>query len=259
MESVVLDFPRSEYVQSLQRGLAVIRAFDEEHPRRTLAEVAEATGLTRAAARRFILTLSALGYIQGDGRYYHLLPKTLQLGYAYLASLPWWRHAQRVSERLAIRMKSPCAVAVLDRNAIAYVAYAPPVSMPNVTRSIGTRQPAYATAIGRILLASLSDRDLKSYFGKTSPLSMTPYTVTDMGKLKAEIETVKQVGYAMIDQELELGLFSVGVAIRDRAGRVVAGLSISSGTSWSKHHNFMQNVIGPLVDASHEITEGSPN
>jgi IclR family transcriptional regulator, pca regulon regulatory protein len=118
---------------------------------------------------------------------------------------------------------------------------------------------ARLSAIGRILLASLSDRDLKSYFGKTSPLSMTPYTVTDAGKLKAEIETVKQVGYAMIDQELELGLFSVGVAIRDRAGRVVAGLSISSGTSWSKHHNFMQNVIGPLVDASHEITQGSPN
>jgi DNA-binding IclR family transcriptional regulator len=107
---------------------------------------------------------------------------------------------------------------------------------------------------------TISPARLKSHgFGKTFPLSMTPYTVTDVGKLKAEIETVKQVGYAMIDQELELGLFSVGVAIRDRAGRVVAGLSISSGTSWSKRPNFMQGVIGPLVDASHEITQGSPN
>ena len=252
-----LDFPRSEYIQTLQRGLAVISAFDEANPRRTLSEVATVTGMTRAAARRFLLTLGALGYVESDGKYFQLLPKTLQIGYAYLASNPWWRHAQRVSERLAIKMQCPCAVAVLDRDSIAYVAYAPPVSMPNVTRSIGTRQPAYATAIGRVLLASKSDQELKKYLDNLSAQKLTPFTITSRGELLKIIGLARRDGYAIINQQLEIGLHSLGTPLRDRSGRIVAGISRSAGEAWTKRSD-LSDVVRILELASAEITSGSP-
>src|SRR5687767_6509016 len=130
---------RHEFVQSLEKGLAVIRSFDEDHPTRTLTETATAVGLTRAAARRFLLTLQELGYVESVGRNFRLLPKTLELGYAYLASQPWWRHAQRVAERAGAEQGQACAVGVLDRDAVAYVAYAPAVNLPSLVRTVGTR------------------------------------------------------------------------------------------------------------------------
>ena len=152
----------------------VIRCFDEGHPTRTLTETAAAAGLTRAAARRFLLTLQALGYVESVGRNFRLLPKTLELGYAYLASQPWWRHAQRIAERLGAEQGQACAVGVLDRDAVAYVAYAPAVNLPSLVRTVGTRLPAHATAIGRVLLAGLSEEAFAGISGRRSSFRSRP-------------------------------------------------------------------------------------
>ena len=157
----------------------VIRCFDEGHPTRTLTETAAAAGLTRAAARRFLLTLQALGYVESVSRNFRLLPKTLELGYAYLASQPWWRHAQRIAERLGAEQGQACAVGVLDRDAVAYVAYAPAVSLPSLVRTVGTRLPAHATAIGRVLLAGLSEEAFTGYLRQTKLVPLTPLTCID--------------------------------------------------------------------------------
>jgi len=197
---------RSEFVQSLEKGLMVIRCFDESHPTRTLTKTAAATGLTRAAARRFLITLQALGYVESIGRDFRLLPKTLELGYAYLASQPWWRHAQRVAERLGSEQGQACAVGVLDRDAVAYVAYAPAVNLPSLVRSVGTRLPAHATAIGRVLLAGLSEEAFGGYLLEARLVPLTPLTCTDRRKLAMAVQRARREGRSVVNQELEMGL-----------------------------------------------------
>src|SRR4051812_24056445 len=185
---------RSEFVQSLEKGLAVIRCFDEAHPTRTLTETAQAVGLTRAAARRFLLTLQALGYVDSNGRQFRLLPKAMELGYAYLASQPWWRHAQRVVEHVGAEHGQACAVGVLDRDAVAYVAYAPAVNLPSLVRTVGTRLPVHATAIGRVLLAGMSDPALDKYLAGAKLMPLTPFTCVDPKKLGQAVSKARQDG-----------------------------------------------------------------
>jgi len=253
-----MGFAKSEYVQTLERGIAVILSFDQDHPRQTLAEVATRTGLSRAAARRFLLTLGALGYVGSDGKYFTLLPKALQIGYAYLASIPWWRHAQRISERLAQELQHPCAIAVLDRDAIAYVGYSPPVSFPTVRRSIGTRQPAHATAIGHALLSGMTNDALRAYLQQQKLVSYTPFTITGVSALIKAIEKVRSTGYALINQHLEIGLHSIGVPVKGRDGAVVAGLSISSGVPWPSVEKLKKKELPAMIAAAGEITAGLP-
>src|SRR5512139_2730435 len=152
-----------DFVQSLERGLAVIRAFDRDHPELTLTEVATAAGVTRAAARRFLLTLAGLGYVRTDGRLFSLSPRVLELGYAYLSSLSLPEVAEPHLEALVREVNESSSVSVLDRGDVVYVARVPTSRIMTVAISVGTRFPAYATSMGRILLAGLSDEDLSAY------------------------------------------------------------------------------------------------
>jgi IclR family pca regulon transcriptional regulator len=248
--------PASEYVLSLERGLAVIKCFGEANPRQTLAEVARATGLSRAAARRFLLTLQALGYIESDGRYFSLRPQTLELGYAYLASLPWWRYAQRVADRVATELGQACAIGVLDGPAVVYVAYASAARFSVFNRSIGTRLPAYATAIGRVMLAALEPSAREAHIG-TNLQKLTPFTVTDARTLQKLLDTVRKEGFALAKQELEIGLSSVGVPITDRGRHVVAGMSVSALVTDMTAKN-LRTIVTTLKAASSEITDMLP-
>jgi IclR family transcriptional regulator, pca regulon regulatory protein len=252
-------FAKSEYVQTLERGIAVILSFDEERPRQTLAEVAAATKMSRAAARRFLLTLNALGYVGYDGKYFTLLPKALQIGYAYLASIPWWRHAHRVAERLARQLEHPCAIAVLDGDAIAYVAYAPPVNFPTVRRSIGTRQPVHATAIGHALLSGMPDEKLREYLSSIKLSRYTPFTLTTTNSIVKQIDLVRERGFAQVNQHLEIGLHSLGVPVRGRDGSVVAGLSIGSGVAWPALNELKKRELPALWEAAQAITDCLPS
>jgi IclR family transcriptional regulator, pca regulon regulatory protein len=217
-----------EFVQSMARGLAVIKAFDENHRELTLSEVASATGLARAAARRFLLTLAELGYVRTNGRMFALTPRVLELGYAYLSSLSLPQIAEPHLERLVAEVQESASVTVLDDTDIVYVARVPTSRIMRVTISIGTRFPAYATSMGRVLLAGLTQPELDACLDRISMRPITARTITSPATLRAELDRVREQGWALVDQELEEGLRSLAAPIRDRSGRVFAAANIAT-------------------------------
>lgn len=236
----------SEFVQSLERGLAVIRAFDAEHPELTLSDVARATGLTRAAARRFLLTLVELGYIRTDGRLFALRPRILELGYAYLSSVGLPEVAQPHMEALVARLHESSSLSVLDGDDIVYVARVPTRRIMTVAINVGTRFPAYATSMGRVLLAGQSPQWLTGYLTRTELRPITPRTITDPKRLRATLDRVASQGFAMIDQELELGLRSIAVPVHDGSGAVAAALNVSMHASRGNADSARRELLAPL-------------
>ena len=227
------DPPRHnpDFVQSLERGLAVIRSFDAEHRELALSDVARATGLTRAAARRFLLTLVELGYVHlSEGRF-SLRPRILELGYAYLSSQSLPEVAQPHMEALVAAVNESSSISVLDDLDIVYVVRVPTRRIMSITLAVGTRLPAYATSMGRVLLADLTDAELDERLSRLSPAALTDRTVSDAAALRPILETVRRQGYAAVDQELEEGLRSLAVPIRDGGGRAVAALNVSVHSS----------------------------
>jgi IclR family pca regulon transcriptional regulator len=218
----------AEFVQSLDRGLAVIKAFSHATPRLTLSEVARATGLSRAAARRFLLTLESLGYVGTDGRQFYLRPRLLDLGYAYLSSFTVSEVAQCHLEELTQSVHESCSASVLDGEDIIYVARAAASRIMTIRLSVGTRLPAYCTSMGRVLLAALPEDDREEYLRTAKLDARTPKTVTTRDGLHAELQRVARQGYSLIDQELEDGVRSVAVPIRDSGRRTVAAVNVSA-------------------------------
>ncbi|MGW5262973.1 IclR family transcriptional regulator [Microbispora sp. NPDC004025] len=236
-----------EHVQSLARGLAVIRAFDAASPELTLSEVARKTGLTRAAARRFLLTLAGLGYVRTDGRLFALSPRVLELGYAYLSSLSLPEVALPHLERLAAEVHESASVSVLDDTDIVYVARVPTARIMRVTIAIGTRFPAYCTSMGRVLLAGLSPEDLGAYLARADLRRLTPHTATSPTALRTALDEVRAQGWALVDQELEEGLRSIAAPIRGRDGRVVAAVNVSSHASRTTPESARRDLLPPLL------------
>lgn len=220
--------PSPDYVQSLARGLAVIKAFGAHAQRQTLSDVARATGLTRATARRFLLTLIELGYVRTDGSQFWLTPRVLELGYSYLSALTLPEVARPHLEALADKVKESTSVSVLDGDDVVYVARVPVNRIMTVTITLGTRFPAYATSMGRVLLAGLSDDELDTYLTRAELAPITGRTVTTVEQLRAEIDAVRRDGYCIVDQELEEGLRSLAAPIRDASGSVVASVNVST-------------------------------
>jgi IclR family pca regulon transcriptional regulator len=217
----------SDFVQSLERGLAVIRAFDAEHRELALSDVARATGLTRAAARRFLLTLVKLGYVSfADGRF-SLRPRVLELGYAYLSSLTLPEVAQPHMEALVAKVNESSSISVLDDLEVVYVVRVPTRRIMSITLSVGTRLPAYATSMGRVLLANLPEDELDERLSRIEIRPLTTRTVKDKDELRAILAATRKQGYAATDQELEEGLRSLAVPIRDANASVVAALNVS--------------------------------
>ena len=238
---------RPDFVQSLERGLAVIRAFDAAHPELTLSEVAVATNVTRAAARRFLLTLAELGYVRSDGRLFSLTPKVLELGYAYLSSLSLPDVAEPHLETLAAEVNESSSISVLDRDDVVYVARVPVSRIMTVTISVGTRFPAYATSMGRVLLAGLPADQLEEYLSRVRLQRLTSRTVSSVASLRAELARVKAQGWAIVNQELEEGLRAVAAPIRDRRDRVIAAVNISTQASRTSLETMRRELLPPLL------------
>jgi IclR family pca regulon transcriptional regulator len=217
----------ADFVQSLQRGLAVIRAFDGESTTLTLGEVATATGLARAAARRFLLTLVELGYVRLDARLFELSPRVLELGRAYLSSLRLPAIAEPHLQALVDEVGESATIAVLDEHDIVYVAHVPARRIMSITIDVGTRDPAFATSLGRVLLAARDDAWLDGYLGAATLPSITDRTVSRPTSLRSELARARRQGYALVDQELEEGLRAIAVPIRDADGQVVAALNLA--------------------------------
>jgi IclR family pca regulon transcriptional regulator len=240
------------FVQSLERGLLVIRALDASEPQ-ALSEVARATGLSRAAARRFLLTLEQLGYVrQARGRF-ALTPRVLELGYAYLSSLTLPEVAQPHLERLVEQVHESSSVSVLDGDDVVYVARVPTRRIMSVTISVGTRFPAYATSMGRVLLAGVPDEQLDATLSRADLRKLTARTITSVDLLREAIQEVRRQGYAIVDEELEIGLRSIAVPIRDAAGVVVAAINLSAQASRRTVADLKRRLLPPLLDTAAAI------
>jgi IclR family pca regulon transcriptional regulator len=242
-----------EFVQSLARGLAVIRAFDADHPALSLSDVARNTGLTRAAARRFLHTLDSLGYVRSDGRRFSLTPRVLELGFSYLSALSLPEIVQPHLERLSREVDESVSAAVLDGTDIVYVARVPTRRIMSVRITIGTRFPAYATSMGRMLLASLPDAEADALLAASDRAALTARTVTEREELRAELAAVREQGWAFVDGELEAGLRSVAVPVHGRDGAVVAAVNVSTSATRDSVEHVIERHLPRLLETAREI------
>jgi IclR family pca regulon transcriptional regulator len=243
----------SSFVQSLQRGLEVIRAFDADARELTLSDVARRTGLSRAASRRFLLTLVDLGYVRTDGRLFSLSPRVLELGYAYLSSLTLPEVAEPHLEALVAEVRESSSLSVLDGPDIVYVARVPVSRIMTVAINVGTRFSAYATSMGRVLLAGLPEAELDAYLRDVELQRLSPRTVTSRSALRAELRRVGDQGWAIVDQELEEGLRAVAAPIRDGSGTVMAAINLSAHASRSSLEAMRRDLLPPLLATAARI------
>lgn len=240
----------TDHIQSLERGLAVMQVFSRERPRLTLSDVARETGLTRATARRILLTLEQLGYARSDGREFELTPKVLDIGYAYLSSLDLAEIVEADMERLVEHTQESCSAAVLDGREIVYVARVPTKRIMAISLGLGSRLPAFCTSMGRVLLADLSDEEVIALLKDTELPKLTPRTITDLDELCRELSVVRAQGWALVDQELELGLRSVAVPLRNSRGTAVAAMNVSSHTLRVDFQTLREDFLPALLEAS---------
>jgi IclR family transcriptional regulator, pca regulon regulatory protein len=254
--SPVTDGPQprnSDFVQSLDRGLAVIRAFGPDRERLSLSEVARATGLTRAATRRFLLTLVKLGYVRNDGREFSLRPRVLELGYAYLSGLGMPEVAAPHLEELVAQVRESSSISVLDGHHIIYVARVPTKRIMTVSISVGTRFPAYATSMGRVLLAGMSQEDLDRYLAEADFEAFTARTITDPDRLREIVSDVAKQGYAIVDQELEEGLRAIAAPIHGAGGAVTAAINVSAHASRVSMAAMRADLLPAMLETARRI------
>jgi IclR family pca regulon transcriptional regulator len=242
-----------EFVQSLERGLSVIRAFDADHPELGLSDVARATGLTRATARRFLLTLVHLGYVRQEGNRFSLRPRVLELGFSYLSALSLPEVAQPHMETLVAQVNESSSIAVLDDTEIIYVVRVPTTRIMSITIAVGTRLPAYPTSMGRVLLAALDPDSLDERLARMELRPLTAATITDAAALRRVVARVGKEGWAMVDQELEQGVRSVAVPIRGSDGAVAAALNVSVHASRMTLAGLRRDVLPRLLGTAAAI------
>jgi len=240
-----------DFMTSLARGLHVIRAFAGVDRRLTIADVSRATGLTRAVVRRCLYTLRELGYAATDGRTYFLQPRILNLGYAYLSTAAMPIAAQPVLEEMSETLGEASSVAMLDDGAVVYVARAATKRIMSVTLGVGSRLPAYCTALGRVLLSQLSEDQVTAELAKVDFVSHTKHTVTSRKKLEEIISQVRAEGFALNDQELEIGLRSIAVPVRNVVGTVVAAMNVSTQASRVSRRELLDRCL-PILQAASE-------
>lgn len=240
------------FVQSFARGLEVIEAFGQT-PTMTLTDLAEATGLSRATVRRFVYTLVNLGYVRATEKHFALTPKIMNLGFAYLASQPLVELVEPVLANLSRELGQSTSVSVLDGTDVVYIARQETTSIMRINITVGTRFPAYATSMGRVLLAGLDQTQLAEYFRTADLTDVTDYTITDEPALRAQLDTVRSQGYAVVEEELEVGLSSVAVPIRNRAGTTVAAMNTSVAVTRQSPEDLTE-LLPALLAAADEVS-----
>jgi IclR family pca regulon transcriptional regulator len=243
----------SDIVSGFARGLQVIEAFGEDRTRLAIADVAKATGLDRATARRCLLTLAELGYADYDGKFFALTPKILRLGHAYLSATPLPRLVQPFLDSLSEKVGQSSSVSVLDGAEIVYVARASQRRVMSINLVPGSRLPAYCASMGRVLLAALPVEEARRLLKETPRTAFTPQTKTELSDLMAELAKVREQGYAVIDQELEMGLCSIAVPLADSRGRVIAALNIGAPAARVPAADLADRYLDALRDVASSL------
>jgi IclR family pca regulon transcriptional regulator len=244
-----------EYMATLAKGLAVLRAFGEERPTMTLSEAAAAAGLSRAAARRILRTLTDLGYVQQDGRAFALAPRVLELGFRFLSTQSWIDRVLPLMRGISEALQESCSAAVLQGMEIVYVARVPTRRIMSATIAVGTRLPAFHTSMGRIQLGFLDEAEIwrRLHSAKVEPL--TPSTITDLKALVDRIQNDRAQGFSIVDEELERGLRSIAVPLLARSGRVLAALNVSAHANRTTRNEMRERFLPRLREAARQIAE----
>src|SRR5438132_8960145 len=243
------------FMASLARGLAVIRAFTQQRRHLTIAQLSQRTAIPRAAVRRCLYTLSMLSYVgTEDGRTYALRPRILALGHAYLSSTPLVYAVQPLLDQITSVLHESSSLAVLEGDEILYIARSSTTTrLMSIDLGIGSRLPAYCTSMGRVLLAGLSAAELDSYLSRVQLVKLTGRTIATANELKAALDAVRRDGYAVVDQELEIGLRSIAVPVSNRDGRSVAAINVGTQSSRVSVAEMESKCLAPLRAAAHEL------
>lgn len=249
----------SESVRSFERGLRLIRSFGAENTQPTLADLARSTGLSRATVRRLLLTLIESGYVRRRDDRFQLTPRVLDLGYAYLASFAVPELAVPYLEELSEEIREASSVGVLEGADVVYVARVPAHRVMTVSIGLGSRFPAFRTSLGRVLLAALPDEDVAAIWNDSDRRDPTPRTVSSLDELLRGLGTVRKNGYAMVDQELELGVRSVAAPLHDVNGRTIAAVNISTHVSRTSTSELRSRFVPALLRAATSIDHALAN
>lgn len=242
-----------DFVASLEKGLLVIEAFDASRPRLTLSDVSKLTGITRAAARRYLLTLTKLGYAEFDGRYFSLTPRILRLGYAYLSSASLSAQVQPFLERISEETGESSSAAILDGDDIVYIARSATRRIMSIGLGVGSRLPAHCTALGRAILAFQPEDALRAYLQRVRLEARTPKTITDKTAFQAALDATRAQEYAIVNEELEYGLRSIAVPVMQKNGRVTIALNLSAQAGRISAEEMEERFLPLLKSASETL------
>jgi len=242
------------FMTSLARGLAVVRAFSDSRKPQTIANISQKTGIPRAAVRRCLHTLRELGYVDAELNNFSLRPKVLTLGYSYLSSTPLTVSAQPYLNNISRALNESSSLAVLDDDEVLYVARAATSRVMSVALNTGSRLPAYCTSLGRVMLAHLPPPELDQYLARTALRPMTENTVVNQKRLREILAGVRQAGYAINDEELELGLRSIAVPVRGASGTVLAALNVGAQASRVSVKQLEKEFLPVLLRGAQELS-----
>lgn len=244
-----------DFVSSLEKGLLLIEAFDVGQPRMTVAEAARRAGLTRAAARRYLLTLVALNYAESDGKYFWLCPKILRLGYAFLSTTSLPKIAQPILDQIGAKTKEVASLATLVDNEVILLAHSAVRRMVSATSNVGMRLPVCSSAAGRTILASQSDKAVIEHLRSIKREQLTPKTMTRLDDLMVEIAQVRATGYAISDEELEIGLRAIAVPLVDSRGEAHFALAVSVLAAHLTIADMVRDILPCLISGKQAIEQ----
>jgi len=243
-----------DFMTSLARGLAVLRAFSDQRRSLTIAQISHRTGISRAAVRRCLHTLCALGYAEVDGGLFTLQSKVLTLGYSYLSSTPLTVSTAPYLNRISRALNESCSLAVLQEDEILYVARSATSRIMSVSLNTGSRLPAYCTSLGRVMLAQLPQEALEAYLARVKLQAYTEKTIVSAARLREVLAEVRQCGYALNDEELEVGLRSLAVPVRGAAGNVLAALNVGAQASRISAAYMVEVFLPTLQEGARELS-----
>jgi len=240
-----------DFLKTLDKGMMVIKSFDSESPRMTLTQVASKTKMSRASARRFLLTLQDLGYVIKVDDSFQLTAKILEIGHQYLSNLNFIEVITPFMREVSRKLFKACSASILNDTDIVYVARIPSQhQILSVNLNIGSRLPAYCTSMGRVLLGNLNEEELNLHFEQAHLISHTTHTVTEVGKLRKLVSLVREDGYCIVNQELEENLCSVAVPVRNQQGQILCAINVGMPVGKLKVRDITQDYLPVLQEAA---------
>lgn len=253
-ENTDTEFDNKDIVTAFIKGLNVIKAFDQEHTSMTLSDVAKKVDMTRASARRLLLTLESQGYVSQIDGFFSLSPKIIDLGYSYFASLPWSDLAYQNMKKVVDGCKLSCSISILDGTNVICIMRIPATRILNEGIHVGSRLPAAYTATGRLFMTQMEDKEMNEYISKLPLEKMTKKSILEPSKLYEKLILEKDQGYQMVEEEIEDGLVSLAVPIYNRADKMIGAMNIGSHMSYKNTKVLKESILPLLLDAAKETS-----